>query len=104
MSAKILIVDDESNLLRLVGYALQVEGYEIATTQSGMEALNKIQTEKPDSAIHPADAPMLTRGGRALWFGMSASSPAADMMLEGSDEITLGHLNLKVLHTPGHSP
>ncbi len=55
-------------------------------------------------AIHPADAPMLTRGGGALWFGMSASSPEADMMLEEGDEITLGHLNLKVLHTPGHSP
>ncbi len=57
MSAKILIVDDESNLLRLIGYVLQVEGYEIVTAHSGMEALNKIQTEKPDLVILDSTLP-----------------------------------------------
>jgi DNA-binding response OmpR family regulator len=51
MSAKILIVDDEPNVLRLIGYALEIEGYEIVTAMSGMEALSKVETEQPDLVI-----------------------------------------------------
>jgi len=51
MSAKILIVDDEPNVLRLIGYALEIEGYEIVTAMDGVEALNKVGTEKPDLVI-----------------------------------------------------
>lgn len=51
MGEKILIVDDEPNVLRLIGYALHVEGYEIVIAQTGVEALNKVQTEKPDLVI-----------------------------------------------------
>ena len=51
MGAKILVVDDEPNVLRLIGYALQVEGYEIVTAETGVEALNKVETERPDLVI-----------------------------------------------------
>ncbi len=51
MSAKILIVDDEPNVLRFFGYALQIEGYEIVTAENGVEALNKVQAEHPDLVI-----------------------------------------------------
>jgi CheY-like chemotaxis protein/MinD-like ATPase involved in chromosome partitioning or flagellar assembly len=51
LDAKILIVDDEPNLLRMVGFILQEEGYEIAVAQNGLEALKKVQTVKPDLMI-----------------------------------------------------
>jgi CheY-like chemotaxis protein/MinD-like ATPase involved in chromosome partitioning or flagellar assembly len=51
MSAKILVVDDEPNVLRLIGYALQIEGYEIVTAETGAEALKKVETEGPDLVI-----------------------------------------------------
>jgi DNA-binding response OmpR family regulator len=51
MNAKILVVDDEPNVLRLIGYALQIEGYEIVTAETGVEALNKVETEGPDLVI-----------------------------------------------------
>jgi len=51
MSAKILVVDDEPNVLRLIGYALQIEGYEIVTAETGAEALKKAETEGPDLVI-----------------------------------------------------
>jgi len=51
MSARLLIVDDEPNLLRLIGYALEIEGYEIVTAETGAEALDKVQTEQPDLMI-----------------------------------------------------
>ena len=51
MSKKILIVDDEPNMLRLGEYALKQEGYEILTAENGATALKRIQTEHPDLAI-----------------------------------------------------
>ncbi len=51
MSTKILIVDDEPNLLRLIGYALEHEGYQVVVAQSGAEALSKVQAEQPDLMI-----------------------------------------------------
>ncbi len=47
MAEKILIVDDDVNALKLIGYTLHREGYEIVVAQSGQEALAKAQTEKP---------------------------------------------------------
>lgn len=51
MTAKILIVDDEPNLLRMMGYAMHKEGYEIVVAQTGAEALNKAASLHPDLVI-----------------------------------------------------
>jgi DNA-binding response OmpR family regulator len=49
--AKILIVDDEPNVLRMVSYALFAEGFEVVVAQNGNEALIKVLTEVPDLVI-----------------------------------------------------
>lgn len=51
MAEKILVVDDDPNALRLIGYALQRQGYEIVVAQNGQEALTKAQSEGPDLII-----------------------------------------------------
>jgi len=51
MGAKILVVDDEPSLLRLTGYSLEIEGYEVITAQTGAEALKKVHTERPDLIV-----------------------------------------------------
>ncbi len=51
MGAKILVVDDEPNVLRMVSYALQAEGYEVVVAPNGAEALSKVLTEAPDLVI-----------------------------------------------------
>ena len=51
MAVKILVVDDEPNVLRMVSYALEVEGYEVIVATNGVEALSKVQTEAPDLII-----------------------------------------------------
>ena len=51
MAEKILIVDDDVNALKLIGYTLQREGYEIIAAQSGQEALAKTQREEPQLVI-----------------------------------------------------
>jgi len=48
VGAKILIVDDEPNVLHMVSYALNAEGFEVVVAQNGTEALIKVLTEAPD--------------------------------------------------------
>jgi pilus assembly protein CpaE len=51
MAEKILIVDDDVNALKLIGYSLHKEGYEIIAAQSGEEALAKAQEERPHLVV-----------------------------------------------------
>ncbi len=55
---------------------------------------------------HAADAPMLTNlSEMAAAFGLSCeNSPPPDRTVEEGDVITFGNIEMKVLHTPGHSP
>lgn len=48
MAKKILVVDDEINLLKLVESRLKATGYEVITARDGKEGLEKAKTEKPD--------------------------------------------------------
>lgn len=51
MSKKILIVDDESDLVEVVRSRLVASGYECITASDGMEGLTKAQKENPDLII-----------------------------------------------------
>ena len=48
---KILVVDDDKAILEMVKFALESEGFEVATATDGDEALNKVSKEKPDLII-----------------------------------------------------
>ncbi|MBS1753137.1 MAG: response regulator transcription factor [Ferruginibacter sp.] len=48
---KILIADDEPDILEIISYNLQQEGYEIVTAKNGNEALDKAIKLKPDLII-----------------------------------------------------
>lgn len=45
---KILIVDDDLNILRLYKEELEEDGYDIVTASSGEEALRVFEAENPD--------------------------------------------------------
>jgi len=51
MSKKILVVDDEPSIARLVKMSLAVEGYEVKTAGSGFEAMESIEGDKPDLVV-----------------------------------------------------
>lgn len=55
--------------------------------------------------IHEKDASMLT-STPALYFRMFGAkpSPPADITVKDGDAIKIGKLELKVIHTPGHTP
>jgi glyoxylase-like metal-dependent hydrolase (beta-lactamase superfamily II) len=56
--------------------------------------------------IHEKDAFMLGRLGGVIakFAGFENSSPSADALLKDGDIISFGKINLKIMHTPGHSP
>lgn len=45
---KILVVDDEKNILKLYQAELEEEGYTVVTANSGKEALDVFEKENPD--------------------------------------------------------
>ncbi|MFH2137500.1 MAG: response regulator [Candidatus Omnitrophota bacterium] len=48
---KILLIDDEIDILKTVGARLKVCGYEVITAEDGEEGLKKIIAEKPDLIV-----------------------------------------------------
>ncbi|MFQ6137137.1 MAG: PleD family two-component system response regulator [Candidatus Hydrothermarchaeales archaeon] len=49
--SKIMLVDDEPDILLLVGEMLRGEGYDVVEVKSGVECLENIKREKPDLVL-----------------------------------------------------
>ena len=61
---------------------------------------------KAPICIHRMDADFLRNAklNMSASFGLSIKSPEASRFLEDGDVVEVGGLNLKVMHTPGHTP
>lgn len=44
---KILLVDDEPDILEIISYNLSAEGYQVITAKNGLEGIKKAKKEKP---------------------------------------------------------
>ncbi len=51
MARKILAVDDERHIVRLVQVNLERQGYQVVTAFDGKEALEKVESEHPDLIV-----------------------------------------------------
>lgn len=51
MQSRILVVDDERDVVELVGFNLRAAGYEVDSAATGLEALNKARSGLPDLII-----------------------------------------------------
>jgi two-component system alkaline phosphatase synthesis response regulator PhoP/two-component system response regulator VicR len=51
MPKKILAVDDERHIVRLVQVNLERAGYQVVTAFDGKEALQKVEAEQPDLVV-----------------------------------------------------
>lgn len=88
MSAKIMVVDDSPNTLRVVGYALEAEGYEVMTAETGAEALEKISAEQPHLVVLDIMLPDMT--GLQVCHQLRSKVETAEIpiiMLTGKDQI-----------------
>ncbi len=57
---KILVVDDEENILNLVRTGLEEAGFTVVTAANGFAALQLIDEEKPDLVVADVMMPRLT--------------------------------------------
>lgn len=57
MSKTILIADDSASIRKIISLALKVEGYNIITAVDGMDALEKLSTNKVDMLITDVNMP-----------------------------------------------
>lgn len=48
MPKKILVVDDEADVVRYFKTLLEDNGYQVITAQDGAEAMEKVRSERPD--------------------------------------------------------
>jgi DNA-binding response OmpR family regulator len=51
MKKKILVVDDEDDILHFLELVLREKGYDVATASGGHEALTTAQVERPDLVL-----------------------------------------------------
>jgi DNA-binding NarL/FixJ family response regulator len=77
LSKRLLIVDDEPNLLRAVAACLSAEGYEVDTARSGEDALLRVAQSVPDLIV--SDVRMPRMDGYALSRQLR-SNPRTDLI------------------------
>lgn len=60
MVKKIIVVDDEENLVELVRAVFEQEGFEVIGVNSGQECLEKLKEVKPDLILMDMMMPMMS--------------------------------------------
>ncbi|NIO68987.1 MAG: response regulator, partial [Anaerolineae bacterium] len=59
MQAKILLIDDDAALLKLLGQYLEQAGYEVSRAADGRQGLQTLYNERPDLVILDVMMPRL---------------------------------------------
>ncbi len=78
MNAKILLVEDESDLTLIVADTLRGQGYEVVTAADGLEGLEKFKAEGADIVV--ADVMMPKMDGFSMAKEIRRLSPAVPLL------------------------
>ena len=79
MSAHILVVDDDEDILRLLGMRLRARGYRVSTAGSAEAALAQLAVDPPRVVV--SDVRLPGRDGLALFEEIRATRPALPVIL-----------------------
>jgi two-component system KDP operon response regulator KdpE len=82
-SARILVVDDEPQIRRVMRVTLTAQGYVVTDARSGEEALEKTRQDRPDLILLDMNMPGM--GGLETCRNIRATSDAAIIMLTVRD-------------------
>ncbi len=86
MAAKILVADDEPNIIKLLRMYLREEGYEIVTARDGRDAIERFRAEAPDLVL--LDLMMPEIGGFEVCTEIRKTSDVPVIMLTArSDDV-----------------
>ena len=91
---RILVADDEPDILDIISYNLRIEGYEVSTAKDGDEALMKAKSVKPDLII--LDVMMPNRTGMDVCRVLRSQPAFHDTLI-----VFLTALNDEVSHVRG---
>jgi two-component system OmpR family response regulator len=83
---KILVVDDEESIRKMLELGLKQEGYDVMTAVDGSDALDKVKTWSPQVVV--LDIMMPVMDGYDLCQGIQQISDAAMIMLTALDAAT----------------
>ncbi|WP_189444790.1 two-component system response regulator GlrR [Salinicola rhizosphaerae] len=78
-AAHILLVDDDTSLLKLLGMRLESRGFRVTTAESGREALSHIQESAPDLVL--SDLRMDEMDGMALFHELQRRVPGMPVII-----------------------
>ena len=96
-----LILDEVKRHGLAVKYLLNTHAHFDHTDANGAI----VQATGAPLGLHPQDQPLLKASGGAAMFGLQADpSPPPTLELHDGDELEIGTLRIRVLHTPGHTP
>lgn len=84
MRPLILIVDDEAQILRFLGHALDAAGYDTCTASSGAEALRQVEVRRPDLMI--LDLGLPDADGKSVIETLRQSSDLPIIVLSARDQ------------------
>jgi DNA-binding response OmpR family regulator len=79
MSKKVLIADDEPNILISLEFLMKREGWQVSVARDGVEALSAIQTQRPDLVLLDVMMPGKTGLDRKSTRLNSSHNPASRM-------------------------
>ncbi len=79
MTKKILIVDDEPNIVISLEFLMRREGFEVAVARDGEEALSRIRAERPDLVL--LDVMMPKRNGFEVCEAVRAEPDLAGLRI-----------------------
>ena len=65
---RILVVDDEPHVRRIIEMTLQREGYSVVTASDGQKGLESIRQEMPDAMVVDIDMPVMNGKEMCLAF------------------------------------
>jgi len=94
---KILIVDDEPDLIDTIQCRLEVNNYQVCTASNGEEGLSKAADEKPDLILLDTNMPVMNGWEFIERYSDIANNMKADVLLvllSGTDDADrLGEIN-----------
>lgn len=85
MTKKILVVDDEPSLLRLLQMTLETEGYDVVLASDGQTAVTQVQNERPDLMLLDVMMPVVDGWGVLELLKSSTRRPRVICLTAKSD-------------------
>lgn len=87
MKRKILLVDDEKEVVKFLERGLIKEGYDTVCAFDGLEAKEKIASEKPDVILLDLSMPGLDGWGVLKWLREEAKLSTPTIILSAKDGV-----------------